>query len=171
MASSNDLSHISNEFTLEFWVLPSADRNSTPQRTSGTDGTGGQRYAIYPEHGTGSSAGVGVSVGMNGISVFEHADSHMPSVLVYNQDIPDWSHVCVVYNDKTPHLYLNRQHVATGLKSTKEHVFPSRTIACNIYGRFSGLLDEICIYDRAITAEEIAQLHQSGSAGKKSLFR
>lgn len=52
--------------------------------TSFTPGTSGQKYLIFPAHsGSTGLAGVGISMGTNGISFYEHANSHMPATLVY----------------------------------------------------------------------------------------
>ncbi len=78
-----------DNFTMEFWVFPTASRAATSQETSGWPGISGQRYAIAPQYGgTDGPAGVGVSVGINGISVFEHAGNYMPSPLVHAAPIP-----------------------------------------------------------------------------------
>ncbi|MFM6021763.1 MAG: Calx-beta domain-containing protein, partial [Dolichospermum sp.] len=73
---SNQLfANTTDTFTIEFWAKPTATRNLTTESNSGTAGTSGQRYAIYPVQGEAASlgtnhAGVGVSVGTNGISIF-----------------------------------------------------------------------------------------------------
>ena len=75
----------------------------------------GQRYAIAPQHGGDVDyAGAGVSVGTNGISVYEHATDYMPSTLVYDTPISGWTHVAVVYNNGQPNLYINGTWVRTG---------------------------------------------------------
>src|SRR4029078_1810271 len=63
-------------------------------------------------------AGAGVSVGTNGISVFEHTHGYLPSPLVYNKELSGWFHVVVVYINKQPSLYVNGTLVHTGVKST-----------------------------------------------------
>ena len=109
---------------MEFWAYPTADRASTPESTSGTSGNSGQRYAIYPNHGgygplSGPNVGAGVSVGTNGISVFEHTGNYIPSLLVYDAPIIGWTHVAVVYTNRQPRLYVNgslvREHCADEL--------------------------------------------------------
>ena len=50
----------------------------------------------------GSNAGAGISVGTNGISVFEHGDNYLPSLLVYDVPLTGWDHVVVVYENKSP---------------------------------------------------------------------
>jgi hypothetical protein len=110
---------------------------------------------------------VGVSVGTNGVSVFEHAAGYLPSPLVHSATLDRWTHLAVVYQDKTPQLYLNGALVRTGLTSAQSLVYPSKMLGYNAaYGSYAGRLDEVSIYDRALGASEIAALYAAGSAGK-----
>lgn len=78
-----------NTFTMEFWAKPDAAaiRSGSTQGTGGVTGGSGQFYAIFPEVGDStlqSIVGAGVSVGANGISIFEHTNGLLYSPLVYN---------------------------------------------------------------------------------------
>ena len=161
-----------NTFTIEFWAFPNAARADTPESNAGTAGLGSQRYAIAPMAHPGNDAGAGVSVGNNGISVFEHGGSYLPSLLVYNTPITAWTHVVVVYENKQPRLYVNGILVRTGLPSNRSFVFASEWFGNpgNAgYGEYSGLLDEVSIYNRALSDVEIAAIYNASGAGKCSL--
>ena len=111
-----------NSFTMLFWAKPTATRETTTESNSNVvSGEGVQRFAIAPVslyyYGF-AGATAGVSVGSNGISVFEKATidfggtmqmPYFPSLLVYDSPAPltGWNHVAVVYNNKQPSLYLN----------------------------------------------------------------
>lgn len=74
--------------------------------------------------------------------------------------------MAVVYLNKQPSLYVNGGLARAGLTSTRSHVFPSATFSDPYdYGKYSGLLDEISIYDRGLSAEEIADIYEARSAG------
>ena len=158
------ISAATNTFTIEFWSKPTATRNITIESNSGISGIGGQRYAISPAWFGNSDAGVGVSVGTNGISVFEHAADYLPSPLVYNVSLSGWNHIAVVYESKQPRLYLNGNLVRTGLNSQRSNVFPSIKFG-NIgnYGPYQGLLDEVAVYNRALSASEIKAHYDAGT--------
>jgi len=64
--------------------------------------------------------GAGVSVGTNGVSVFEHGGNYVPSLLVYDTPIQTWTHVAVVYSNRQPALYLNGNLVRVGLVSSQD---------------------------------------------------
>ena len=164
---------ITNDFTIAFWANPTTTHQIDGQSTSGTAGTGGQRYALYPAQGTDAwgagHAGAGVSVGTNGVSVYEHAASYMPALLAWTGAVSGWTHIAVVYQAKQPRLYINGSLVATGLTSTYANVHPGlRTsggtptndggLGGGNWGWFNGGLDEFRIYDGALDAAQVASI-------------
>jgi subtilase family serine protease len=160
--------NLANTFTIEFWAYPTAALAITTEANSGISGTISQRYAIFPYQGGGQNAGAGVSVGTNGISVFESGANFLPSPLVYQAAITGWTHVAVVYINKQPTLYVNGVLVRTGLTSLRSSVYPSPEFGGSAvpYGYYAGLLDEISIYNRALASSEVAAIYSAGSSGK-----
>ncbi|MGB7416806.1 MAG: LamG-like jellyroll fold domain-containing protein, partial [Thermosynechococcaceae cyanobacterium] len=153
------LSTVQDDFTIAFWVNPTAERNLTAENNIGIAGIGGQRYAIAPIQGevaVGSGyAGVGVSVGTNGLSVFEHSGFYLPSPLVYEGDLSGWTHIAIVYDDKTPSLFINGEFVKTGLKSNYK-VLPGTALGDIAgYGPFEGQLDDFRIWKTARSETEV----------------
>jgi hypothetical protein len=168
MSTSNEaLTNITNNFTMEFWANPTFSLAITPETNTGTAGICCQRYAIFPAQSPNDSAGAGVSVGTNGISVFELAGYYMPSLLVYQAPILGWTHVAVVYQNKQPTLYVNGQWVRTGQTSSRSFIYPSAELGGDPvgYGYFAGLLDEVAIFNRALSATEVQAIFNTGIAG------
>lgn len=159
------LSAITNNFTVEFWVNPQTTHQIDAQSQTGTTGTSGQCYAVYPAYGgaavTGRSS-MDVSVGTNGVSVYEHAEAYMPPLLVWQGSMTVWKHVVVVYTNKTPSLYINGQLVKTGLTSNKSLVSPGYTIGGGSYGVMQGSIDELRIWNVARTQQQIAANYTKG---------
>jgi hypothetical protein len=129
----------------------------------------GQRYAVYPSHGshlwgTGHAC-AGFSVGTNGISVYEHTGCYIPAVLVYEAEIRGWTHVAVVYRDRVPSLYVNGRLVRTGPRSVQPYVHPSTGdnhpgrmiggIGGGAYGYFEGELDDVRVWGSALGDREV----------------
>lgn len=161
---------VADDFTMELWVRPTA-----PHEIDGVSagellaGTSGQHYAVYPLHGTAcwgpGHAGVGVSVGTNGVTVYEHAADYMPAVLVYEGALSGWTHVAVVYVDRRPMLYINSKLVRMGQPSNASFVHPSagRPVDRFVYGGigggpfgyFAGMIDDVRIWDRVRTPTQI----------------
>jgi hypothetical protein len=153
---------VTDNFTMAFWADPNAARAVTPEACSGTSGLLSQRYAIFPTQAEiakypADHAGAGVSVGTNGIGVFEHTAMYLPSLLTYDKEISGWTHIAVVYVNKQPRLYVNGTLAKVGLKSTKT-VHPSANLGAPRCGGFSGTLDEVRIYSRALTDAEVLEL-------------
>jgi hypothetical protein len=125
------LKNVTNHFTISMWAHPESPHEIDQQSASTTSlsGTSGQRYAFGPVQGrtnwgTAEHAGVGISVGTNGVSVYEHSDNYMPAVLVYPQPVSGWTHIAVVYDDRKPRLYINGMDV----KSQGSGAFRDRRI-------------------------------------------
>ena len=90
-------------------------------------------------------------------------------------DDTDWHHVCGVYNDIDIRLYHNGSLDSNGANNPKSHT-------SGIYGGtepfyigarsgsnnpFDGLIDEIIVLDRALSAEEVLEIYNNGISGNK----
>jgi hypothetical protein len=174
MNVSSYVQGVEDTFTIEFWAKPTATRASQSESISGASAAaGGQRYAIYPVHGSAFGdqfvhAGVGVSVGTNGVSVGEHGAFYAPCVLNLDTPLTDWTHVAVVYDNRVPKLYLNGVLVRTGLSGPRI-THPGTPISEFLpFGAYSGTLDEIRVWSVALTAQQISdrmlsRVHPSSS--------
>jgi len=161
MVTDSGLSNVTNNFTISFWTQPGAAHEVDNESTSGWSGISGQRYAIWPDHCSSCStdAGAGISVGTNGVSVYEHADNYMPATLVYSASLSGWTHITVVYENKQPKLYINGSLVRIGLTSPMSFVhFNPFLIGGGTYGYYAGKLDDLRVYNRALSASEVATL-------------
>jgi hypothetical protein len=168
---------VTNDFTVAFWANPEVTHEIDEESTSGISGTSGQRYAVDPPqgrvvYGSPDHACAGVSIGTNGISVYEHSDGYMPPLLVHQAPVSGWTHVAVVYRDKRPGLYVDGILVNTGLKSPKEFVHMNpQTLGGMTYGRFCGQIDEVRVYDHVLSAREIAQLAGVAAVATEADYR
>lgn len=164
---------VMNSFTMELWARPSVAHEIDNETLAGYAGVYGQRYAIYPSHGTHcwgpQHAGAGISVGTNGVSVYEHAGDYMPAVLVHRQPIDGWTHIAVVYRERRPFLYINGELVRVGRVSPYTFVHPSTGDQHRPTGMFTGIgggengwyageLDNVRIWSRAVASEEVPEL-------------
>lgn len=159
-----------NNFTYEFIVKPTANHEIDEESALGTSGISGKRYAIGPG-GTSNpdKAGMGVSVGANGISVYEHTVNHLPAVLVHETAITEEIHVAIIYQQKTPYLFVNGNFVKKGQQSKKKFVHPSIIIGgLHPYGFYSGELKNIRIWDHVKTVEQIRTISTQQLIGKEN---
>jgi len=158
---------LTNTFTVSAWFQTD---QADPYVAEGTSGMPAyfakKRYVIFPQHGGSGAAGIGLSAGTNGISIVEHGTSYMPAVLVYSAPIStNWNHVVVVCsNNGPPILYLNGRYVKTGFSSGRVKHFRAMVGGHPSYSTFIGNIDDINIYNRALTSNEVWQLYGGGSA-------
>jgi hypothetical protein len=144
-----------DNFSVEAWFTTDVTHQIDGESTSGTGGVDGQKYLFWPQNES-SNGGMGVSVGTNGISVYEHGSGYMPALAVYNGTVPSgWNHLVVTYTSKQPRIYLNGSLVRTGLTSPKGIVYAPYKFGGGDYGYHSGHADEIKIYDIALTDEQV----------------
>ena len=154
---------VSNNFTMDLWVKPEKVITLPTETTSGIIGSTGQSYPLFPTlvgaYGVDDAthSGAGVSVGTNGICVFEHAGGYLPALLVHPVAISGWTRVTVVYTNKQPSLYINGVLVKTGLTSPRSFVHPPlRDIGNsdfgthNTYGPYQGSIDRIYILNNSV---------------------
>jgi RHS repeat-associated protein len=150
-----------DDFAVEAWVRPAVTHEIDPLR-GGTHGTSGQRYAFAPEWRGGMTAGAGVSIGANGVTVYEHGDGYMPAVAQYNAPITGWTHVVVNYVSRRPFIYVNGNLVASGEVSPRTHVYGPVVAGGHSYGYYSGGIDEVAFYNAPLTERAIKGHYQGG---------
>ncbi|UKJ83556.1 glycosyltransferase (plasmid) [Priestia megaterium] len=170
-------SDIKNTFTIEFWAKPEVTHGIVKQSRKGILQTSNQRFVIAPVFGAIGAgnhfqAGVGVSVGTNGVSVYEHTTDYLAATLVYAGPINDWTHIAVIYIDKVPNLYINGVFIKKGFPSGKKFVVPSGVFGgLEPYGFYVGTLKEIRIWSIARTQLEIEQnINQELKGNELGLF-
>ena len=145
-----------NTFTVETWFTTNVTHEIDAESTTSTSGTSGQRYIFGAQPVGDPASGMGVSVGTNGISVYEHSGGYMPPLAVYSGTISaGWHHMAIVYNNKQPSIYLDGTLVRTGLTSPKTTVWAPYQIGGGSYGYHSGNIEETRIYNRALSVGEI----------------
>ena len=148
----------SDNFTMMAWVKVADGATITlpSQSSSGTNGTSGQHYLFGANH-EGGNAGAGLSVGTNGIFVTAHGDGYMPPLAVYSGSLgTDWHHVAVVFNSRTPYIYLDGVLVQTGSASSRTTYSPT-AVGNGSYGSFYGTLDDVRIIGSALSAQEVME--------------
>lgn len=162
------------------------------ETTEGRVDETGKFYAISAPEGDrlfgDGHAAAGLAVGRNGVYVIERASVKAPAVLVSQQPVAGWNHVAVVYRDGQPSLYMNGEWVKDG-RATGSIVHPAVGLpapppdavlhfrgldevarASNqplpaTQGRiytFEGNVADAAVFDRALTATEIAALAADG---------
>jgi hypothetical protein len=150
---------LNQNFTLCAWVQPTSDQayfeasNQTPVRGTGL------RFVVEPT----SVGGVGLSVGLNGISVVVAAPQGFFVLLTWNASIPltaRWTHVCVAFDVYGPLLYVNAQPLVQGLVAP----ISSSISVSNIGGNtqfYQGIVDQVKVFAARLTVVGVRQLYQT----------
>ena len=136
--------HLTNGFTLEAWIRPNAlnDWHTVVLK----ERTGYYAEALYANTDTQRPSA----------HVFTAADHDLrgPSKL----PVGAWSHVAATYNGSTLALWLNGTQVASqaATGTIAANTGPLRIGGNAIWGEwFNGLIDEVRVYNKALTASEI----------------
>jgi GT2 family glycosyltransferase len=150
------LTNLKNTFTYEFWVLPESVHRIDKQTREKPAGVNGKNYIIGPGHGVSENdAGISVSVGLNGITVYEHTSENIYAVLVYEGRINDLVHIAVVYDNREPQLYVNGKFVKKGEQSPQTLVYPAGLIGGQPGLFFNGDIKEIVLWDHCRTEQNL----------------
>lgn len=157
---------ITNSFTVFLVALPKSTHEIDTQSDSGTAGNSGQKYAIgtldgSSQYADSEIAGMGISLGTNGVSVYEESASYLAPIAVYSgSKTAKASIITIDYNNKTPTIFINGNSVATGLTSAKKIIFPSNKFCSNQYGAFNGYIGEVIIYNNRVPQNKRQQIEK-----------
>ncbi len=150
-----------NSFTMVAWVKATTT-HEIDSLSDPLGGVSGEKYVFWPNHEANSSAGAGLSVGTNGITVYEHGDWYLPAVAEYIGNLSThWHHIAIVYANKQPKIYLDGALVSTGGISTRTIVYAPTQMGSGSYGGFPGLIEDVRIYNSSLSAVEIKALYNN----------
>jgi hypothetical protein len=146
LVTVNDVAalRLTTAMTLEAWVRPTTSaswRCALLKETSG-----GLAYGLYASDGSGRPSGY--------VRVGSEIDATAPSAITLNT----WTHLAATYDGTTLRLFVNGTQVATRALtgSIASSTQPLRIGGNQVWGEyFSGLIDEVRVYNRALSAAEI----------------
>jgi hypothetical protein len=165
----------SRQVSVEFWMKPARGNtmDSCCQGLVGTD------YYLMELSG-GRTSNIGVNFVINTGSRFIHTSDKTNTGFKVPPD--QWSFVVGTYDGKSLRLYINgneevHQNQQGNIIPMLSESFLSigsedgRTNCSNCPGTryFKGLIDEVSIYNRALTEAEIQSIYSAGEAGKCNL--
>lgn len=128
---------------------------------SGNTGGTGQRY-LFGVTQSGADAGAGVSMGTNGISVYERGSNYLPAPAVYNGLVgTNFFMVEIKYTAKQAQILLNGGLLRTGLVSPRPNVFAPTEIGSSAsFGAFNGDVAEVLVYARSLSQADLQTVEQ-----------
>ena len=146
------------------------------ESNNSTQGTSGQRWLIGATlvgSSGGTEAGMGISMGTNGIQVCEHSGGYLPILTKYDNgnstnggkiSSTKFNQIAVVTSNATlsgnpAHtIYINGEHAAgPGVDSAKStvHVAGGPKIGGGSYGDFSGKIGVVKLFTSALSADQV----------------
>ncbi len=152
-------------FTIEAWIDSSSTSGARVIVSKWDDGTGDWSY-IFKDHNYSDQLRIELSGSVHN----DLADLAGASSIVTG----NWIHVAATYDTTTVRLYFN------GVLDGEQTVGPNRFIDSSaadlllgavltwggVSENFAGLIDEVSLYNRALSATEIQSISQAGSDGK-----
>lgn len=159
-------------FTISGWMRPRGEIALPRETDDGVFIHLARNDAVWAEHGAARfndsrHACAGLSVGRNGVVVFEHSAAYFAPLLVQPAELADWTHVALVYEDHQPSLYLDGQLARRGLRS-RFIVHPGDMRGASPEGPFRGELGPLQLHDEALSASAIAERAQTAPLSVRS---
>ena len=147
-----------SSFTYEFWFktdqLHEID-NEYPDQL-GADGLTNQNFVLFPLFDGDNARGTGISVGRNGVSVYEHKNNYLNARIVFTKPMEGWNHVAVVYENNGLSLYINGK-VEASRTATQDNVQPQFSLGFHFGNNyyFSGWIDEFRVWSRPLNEADV----------------
>lgn len=158
---------VKNNFTVFLVAQTSVTHEVDAEGNSGANGISGQKYILFPVHGglfnsdNSKAAGGGVSIGTNGISIYEHSGGYLPPTAVYDGNVgTNPVIVAWVVDNKQHKIYLNGVLVRTGVAGGSRDIYASNRYGGDAYGYFSGLLGEYILIGRKMNDSERKEIEK-----------
>ena len=147
--ADHNLLDLTTGLTIEAWVRPAVASTDWTTIALKERGTNGLAYSLYAADGGGRPPATYIN--RNGSDIATAGPSALP--------LNTWTHVTGTYDGANLRLYVNGTQVAfraeSGPVSTSNN--PLRLGGNGVWGEFfNGLIDEVRIYDRALSPAEIA---------------
>jgi hypothetical protein len=149
VADANDLD-VTTAMTLEAWVYPTASGGGSWRQVLIKERSGGEAYNLYSNADTNAPTVYVVRAAAPGDPLDARGTSQLPQNA--------WSHVAVTFDNATLRLFVNG--VQAGTRAVAGPLVASTGVlrigGNAIWGEyFAGRIDEIRIYNRALSASEI----------------
>ena len=162
---------VKNEFTISIWAKATRTSGSSYKESnlcypSSSSILSQQNWLLLPPHGgNGVSLGVGIAFGTDKIIVAEHCSNLLVPRAISEVNRLDYSHILLKYNATTFELYVdNKKIISKSVNCSNVPKILGNTFGTLYYSpEFSGVIDDIVIYNRALTEQEISQLYSGCS--------
>lgn len=139
-------------FSLSLWAKPE------------TFAAAGRGFLLYPGAAEKGKSSIGISMGQNGIRIYERQGNRSIPIIEHLQPIEGWTHIALTYNQGIPILFLNGKLTATGNRSAYD-CQPAIDIPMSeeqYAGSFEGDQTQTELFDYALSEVEADSLYRIG---------
>jgi hypothetical protein len=144
---------VSNNYTIEFDAQPSDTIDVLSENNySSTQISNKHRFIVLESHGGGvPNAGLGISLGTNGLTVIAHSAGYYHVLIAYYTNLNAWNHYKLVVQNTVPRLYVNGVLVRNGYAplSSYTKLYSLFSIGTGSYGNFIGRANNFVFYNVA----------------------
>lgn len=163
--------NVSNQLTMEFWIK--ADATNAMDNYQGVVTT--DFYGVEISNGYGGTMGLNFFMSPDGGSTWNMISTANSGGAAISADV--WHHVAATYNGTNMLLYIDG-HVWGYSLTCSGAISPMPTngflaigsedgrVTCGCARFFNGIIDEVTLYNRALSATEITNIYSAGGAGK-----
>ena len=163
---------VKDDFSISLWVKPESDAMLNTDNPMGyISYPWTEYYAIYPSHGellygTGHAT-CGMAIGRNGVAVWENAKGYPEFKMAVEKPISGWSHICLVYKEGAPHIYINGEYVTYKTRSLQTiHPGLNPTTLKEGASYYNGDMSVPVLFQRVLSNKEISRLAAEGYVKK-----
>lgn len=153
---------VTDDFTVVLVAAPT-EEHEVDIKNHPNGGKNKQHFVLGTVNMGKQEAGMGISMGNNGVSVYEHGDSkkgnsdsgYFPAKAVYGGKLNAFNIITVKYMDKRPQLFVNGALVDNDTEKSERTVYSPVDIGGTVDGStFTGDIAEILIYDKVLSETE-----------------
>ena len=117
-------------------------------------------------YGTGHAT-CGMAIGRNGVAVWENAKGYPEFKMAVEKPISGWSHICLVYKEGAPHIYINGEYVTYKTRSLQTiHPGLNPTTLKEGASYYNGDMSVPVLFQRVLSNKEISRLAAEGYVKK-----
>ena len=160
-------------FSFSFWANPTSNSSTFSESINANiSNLGNHRIILHAMMPQGlpqcisSNAGFGISIGKDCIYAIAHSSGLYTPMLVRQVSFSDWSSFTFIVNNNTPTLFVDGEFIKNGLNPNKTLHLISNSGASYREGKddssYHGLIDDVRIYDRALSTEKVQALYNMG---------
>lgn len=173
MPDKAEFRNVKDNFSIALWVKPESDAMLNIDNPMGyIPHPWTEYYAIYPSSGAQlygeGHATCGLAVGRNGVAVWENEKGYPEFKMAVEKPISGWTHICLVYKEGAPLIYINGECAGYKVKSLLTiHPGLNSTPLSEGASYYNGDMSTPVLFSKVLTEKTIKKLVSKGREEEK----